>query len=104
MSEENEGRVTKKMSHEFSRTEDRILGALSKPDEFLLDPKTRVHSGRVPEISQNSNGENQEANDRSQNAPHPQMGVSLSQSSQDETSYKYDVLPIRTEITLLPCF
>ena len=32
ISEEIEGRVTKKLSKEFSRTESRILGALSKPD------------------------------------------------------------------------
>ena len=38
VSEEIEGRVTKKLSKEFSWTESRILGALSKPDEFLLNP------------------------------------------------------------------
>ena len=35
ISEEIEGRVTRKLSKEFSRTESRILGALSKLDEFL---------------------------------------------------------------------
>ena len=39
VSEEIEGRVTKKLSKEFSRTESRILGALSKLDEFLLNIK-----------------------------------------------------------------
>ena len=34
VSEEIEGRVTKKLSKEFSRTESRILGALSKLDDF----------------------------------------------------------------------
>ena len=38
VSEEIEERVTKKLSKEFSRTESRILGALSKLDEFLLNP------------------------------------------------------------------
>ena len=38
VSEEIEGRVTEKLSKEFSRTESRILGALSKFDEFLLNP------------------------------------------------------------------
>ena len=33
---EIEGRVTQKLSKEFSRTESRILGALSKLDEFLV--------------------------------------------------------------------
>ena len=38
VSEEIEGRVTKKLSKEFSRTESRNLGPLSKLDEFLLNP------------------------------------------------------------------
>ena len=37
VSEQIEGRVTKKLSQEFSRTESRIMGALSKLDEFLLN-------------------------------------------------------------------
>ena len=39
VSEENDGRVTKKLSKEFSRTELCILGALSKLDEFLWTHK-----------------------------------------------------------------
>ena len=39
VSEEIEGRVTKKLSKEFSKTESRILGALSK-----LEPTTRSFS------------------------------------------------------------
>ena len=39
VSEEIEGRVTKKLSKEFNKTESRILGALSKLDEFLLNPQ-----------------------------------------------------------------
>ena len=38
VSEEIEGRATKKLSKEFSRTESRILGALSRLDEFGLVP------------------------------------------------------------------
>ena len=45
VSEQIEGRVTKKLSHEFSRTESRILGALSKLDEFLLNQQITTHSG-----------------------------------------------------------
>ena len=48
VSEEIEGRVTEKLSEEFSRTESRILGALSKLDEFLLNPQVLTHSGAVP--------------------------------------------------------
>ena len=39
MSEEIERRVTKKMPEELTRTESQILGALSKLDEFLLNPQ-----------------------------------------------------------------
>ena len=39
VSEEIEERVTKKLSQEFSRTESRVFGALSKFDEFLLNPQ-----------------------------------------------------------------
>ena len=38
VSEEIVGRVTKKLSQEFSRTENRILGALAKLDDFLMNP------------------------------------------------------------------
>ena len=42
ISKEIEGRVTKKLFQEFSRTESRFLGALSKLDEFLLNPQVRT--------------------------------------------------------------
>ena len=51
VSEKIEGRVTKNLSEEFSRTESRILGALSKLDEFLLNPQIRTFSGTTPEHS-----------------------------------------------------
>ena len=44
VSEEIEGRVTKKLSQEFSRTENRILGALAKLDDFLMNPLPQGHS------------------------------------------------------------
>ena len=45
--EEVEGRITKKLSQEFSGTESHILGALSKLDDFLLNLQIRTHSGTV---------------------------------------------------------
>ena len=57
VSEEIEGRVTKKLSKEFSKTESRILGALSKLDEFLLNPQVRTCSV-VQGASRNANLEN----------------------------------------------
>ena len=79
--EEIEGIVTKKLSQEFSRTESRILGALSKLDEFLLNPQIRTHSGTVPGTFRNTKLENQETNeDDSQSNPHPDVGPSICES------------------------
>ena len=58
--EEIEGRVTKKLSKEFSKTESRILGALSKLNEFLLNPQVRTCSVIVPGTSRSNNSENRE--------------------------------------------
>ena len=81
ISEEIEGGVTKRLSQEFNRTESRILVALSKLDEFLLNPQIRTHSGTVPGAFRNTNVENQEPNeDRSQDDPHPEVGPSVCQS------------------------
>ena len=74
VSEEIEGRVTKKLSKEFSRTESRILGALSKLDEFLLNPQVRTCSVAVPGASRSSNLENQGTNeDRASGDPGPEV-------------------------------
>ena len=73
VSEEIEGRVITKLSKEFSRTESRILGALSKIDEFLLNPQVRTYSVAVPGISRNSSSENRETTgDRSSDDPYPE--------------------------------
>ena len=74
VSEEIEGRVTKKLSKEFSKTESRILGALSKLDEFLLNPQVRTCSVAAHGTSRNSNSENRETHgDRSLNDPDPEV-------------------------------
>ena len=75
--EEIKGRVPKKLSKEFSRKESRILGALSKFDEFLLNPQIRTSSVAVPGTSRNSNSENQETSgDRSSDDPRPEVKFS----------------------------
>ena len=77
VSEEIEGRVTKKLSKEFSRTESRILGTLSKLDEFLLNPQVRTCSVAVPGTSRSSNLENQGTNeDRPSDDPGPEVEFS----------------------------
>ena len=78
VSEEIEGRVTKKLSKEFSRTESRILGALSKLDDFLLNPQVRACSVAVQGTSRNANSENRETHwDRSSDDPYPKWGIFL---------------------------
>ena len=79
-SEEIEGRITEKLSQEFSRRESRILGSLSKLDDFLLNPQIQTHSGTVPGTFCNLIVENQGANeDQSPSAPHPEAGIFRSQ-------------------------
>ena len=63
VSEEIEGRVTKKLSQEFSRTENRILGALARLDVFLMNPLLQGHSGITPETSRNVLSINQGTNE-----------------------------------------
>ena len=89
-SEEIEGRVTKKLSKEFSRTESRILGALSKLDEFLLNPQVRACSVAVPGTSSSSNLENQGTNeDRPSDDPGPEMEFSSPHYGAETDPHKY---------------
>ena len=75
VSEEIEGKVTKKLSKEISKRESRILGALSKLDEFLLNPQVRTCSVAVQGTSGKANSENRETHgDRSSNDPYPKVG------------------------------
>ena len=94
VSEESEGRITEKLSQEFSRTESRILGALCKLDEFLLNPQIRTYSVAVPVTSRNNKPENQEpTGDRFLNNPCPEVELSacrtsnLTETDQEETHH-----------------
>ena len=76
VSEEIEGRVTKKLSQEFSRTESRILGALARLDDFLMNPLLQGHSKTTQDTSRNLFSINQGTNDDdSQSDPHPEAGL-----------------------------
>ena len=84
ISEELEGRVTKKLSQEFTRTENRILGALARLDDFLVNPLIQGHSGTTPEMSRNALSTNQGTNeDDSQSDPHPEAGIFHNQRTQN---------------------
>ena len=84
VSEEIEGRVTKKLSKELSRTENRILSALARLDDFLMNPLIQGHSGITPEMSRNAFSTNQGTNeDDSQSDPHPEAGIFGNQMTQN---------------------
>ena len=87
VSEEIEGRVTKKISEEFNKTESRILGALSKLDEFLLNPQVRTCSVAVLGKSRNATSDNRETHgDHFSNDPYPEMGYFLHHSGRLNSS------------------
>ena len=89
-SEEIEGRVTKRLSKEFSRTENRILGALARLDDFLMNPLIQDFSGNAPETSRNAFSISQETNeDKSQSDPHPEVGLFHSQITQNSGPEDY---------------
>ena len=83
-SEETEGPVTEKLSQEFSRTENRMLGALAQLDDFLMNPLIQSHSGTASETSWNvfsiSQGTNE---DDSRSNPHPEAGLFNNQMTQN---------------------
>ena len=82
VSEENEDRVAKKLSREFSRSENHILGAFSRLDEILLKPLIQGHSETAPETSRNALGINQGMNENdSQSDPHSEASISQSQTT-----------------------
>ena len=87
VSQEIDGRVTKKLSKEFKlETESRILGALSKLDEFLPNPQVRTCSV-FQGASRNDNSENREIHgDRSSNDPYPEGGYFPHHSGQLNSS------------------
>ena len=92
--EEIEGRVTKTLSKGFSRTENRILGALARLDDFLMNPLLPGHSGTTPEPTRNALNTSQGTNDDdSQNDPHPEAGLfhgQMRQNSGPEKDYDID--------------
>ena len=99
VSEENEGKVAKKLSKEFRRTELCILGALSKLYEFLLNPQVRTHSVAVPGTSRNNDLENRKATgDRFLTNPCSEAVFStyhssnLNNSEQEETHHNAPVM------------
>ena len=91
----------------MNRTKSRILGALSKLDESLLNPQIRTHSGTVPGTFRNTNVKNQEPNeDRSQDDSHPEVGPSVCQTrhsiDSDLDKAPHKLTGVQEEIRYLP--
>ena len=107
VSEEIEGRVTKKLSQEFNRTANRILSALCRLDDFLMSPLIQGHSRTTPETSRNAYGTNQGTNeDDSQSDPHPEAGPLQSQTTQNsgtEDSHDNPLIIKRPKIENFAC-
>ena len=99
VSEEIERRVTKRLSKKFSRTENRILGALARLDDFLTNPLLQGHSGTTPEPSRNALNTSQGTNeDGSQNDPRPEAGLFHAQMTQNSGPEKdYDMVTGATD-------
>ena len=84
VSEEIEEKVTKKLPQEFSRTDNRILGALSRVDDFLMNPLIQGHSGTARETSRNTYSSNKGTNeDDSQSDFRPEAGIFHNQTTQN---------------------
>ena len=84
ISEEIEGKVTKKLSQKFSRTENRMLGAIARQDDYFMNPLIQCHSGTAPETSRNTYGLNQGTHeDDSQSDLHPEAGIFHNQTTRN---------------------
>ena len=78
VSEEKEKKVTEILSQPTSKTDSRILGALSKLESFHLSPEVRTKSGTVPGASRNTAmGNNEQQKDHSQKDLSPEVGSSF---------------------------
>ena len=87
VSEKIEGRVTKKLSQEFSRTKDCKLGALVRLDDLLRNLLLQGHSGTAPETSGNALSTTQGTNeDNSQSDPHPEASIFRNQRTPNSDS------------------
>ena len=83
VSEEIGGKVTKRLSKVFSRTKNRILGALAHLADFLMNPLLQGHSGTTPEPARNALSTSQGTNENdSQNDPLPEAGLFHGQMTQ----------------------
>ena len=104
LSDKVEGRVSKMLSQEISRTESRILGALSKVEKFLQNSLVRVQSGTAPGTLWKFDKEKRElTEDRSQNDPRTDRDTSVDSSPLSLNSHSETVLQNRVVNKRLWC-
>ena len=104
VSKEIEGQVTKKISQQFSRTESRILGAVSKLDDFLLNPQVWSCSVAVSGTPRIKNSENREpTGDRCLKKPCPEVAFSACRTANlndsDQEKLYHMVTGVQEEIS-----
>ena len=90
------------LSQEFSRTKNRILGALSRIDDFFMNPLIQGHSGTAPETSRNTYSTTQGTNvDDSQSDPHPEASIFHNQTRENSgpEDGRYMVRGVHEEVT-----
>ena len=76
--------MTKKLSQQVSGTESRILGALSRLDDFLQSPLIQGHCGTTPERSRITLGSNQGTNEEESRCKlHTEATISQSQNKRN---------------------
>ena len=87
VSEEIEGRVPKKLPKEFIRKKNRILGALARLEDFLMNSLLQRQSGTTPETSWNASRTSQRTiEDDSRSDPHPEAGIFNNQTTRNSGS------------------
>ena len=113
VSEEIEARVTKEVSRKLSRTENRIIGALARLDDFFMNSLLQGYSGTTPETSRNVFCINQGTNeDDSQSDPHPEASLltsgredrhDMAMGVQRESAYGQDMVTgVHEEVNYCP--
>ena len=87
--EKIEGRITRKLSQKFRETENCILGALARLDDFFMNPLIQGYSKTAPETSRNAFFKSQGTNeDDSQSGPHPEAGIFHNQTRGETLAQK----------------
>ena len=97
MSEES----LKKLSQEFSRTENCILGALARLDDFFMNPLIQGHSGTAPKTSRNASSLNQGTNEDDSQSDLLETGIFHSETTRNSGPEKsHDMLTrVHQEVT-----